>query len=325
MTSDRAPRPTADRRVLITDHPWPGTDIESAMCVAVGIELIEAPAGASEGQLVALAGDVDGIMTCWAPVTAAVIAASPRLAVVSRLGVGIDNIDVRAAAQRGATVTRVPDYCMEEVSDHVVGLVHAWARGIASFDRAVRAREWNGGAVALHRVRDLTVGIWGSGIIGLRTAEKFSALGCSVVLDNRHPERAGPFMVLPLSDLLQQSDVVSLHLPLTEANRNLVDAAVLSKMRPGSLLVNTSRGGLIDVDALAIALDLGRPGFAALDVLPDEPHVPDVLRRDDVLITPHVAFSSVQSVQELRQRATEDLIRVITGQAPLHPYVVPPA
>jgi D-3-phosphoglycerate dehydrogenase len=309
----------------LTDHPWPGTDIESALCVAAGIELIEAPAGVSEEQLVTLAGDVDGIMTCWASITAAVIAASPRLAVVSRLGVGVDNIDVRAAAKRGTTVTRVPDYCMEEVSDHVVGLVHAWARGIASFDRAVRAREWNGGALALHRVRDLTIGIWGSGITGIRTAEKFSALGCNVVLDDRHPERAGPFAALPLSDLLRQSDVVSLHLPLTVANHNLVDAATLSKMRSGSLLVNTSRGGLVDVDALATALDLGRPGFAALDVLPDEPHVPDILRRDDVLITPHVAFSSGQSVQELRQRATEDLIRVVTGQAPLHPYVVPPA
>jgi D-3-phosphoglycerate dehydrogenase len=317
MTSDEA----AGRRVLLTDHPWPGTDIESGLCAAAGIELIEAPAGASEEQLIALAAGVDGIITCWAPVTAAVIAASPRLAVVSRLGVGVDNIDVAAAAQRGTIVTRVPDYCMDEVSDHVVGLVHAWARGIASFDRAVRARQWDGGALVLRRVRDLTIGIWGSGIIGIRTAEKFGALGCNVVLDDRHPERAGPFPCVPLTDLLSQSDVVSLHLPLSEGTRNLVDAAVLSEMRPGSLLVNTSRGGLVDVDALVAALDLGRPGFAALDVLPDEPHVPDLLRRDDVLITPHVAFSSVQSVRELRQRATEDLIRVVTGQAPLHRYV----
>jgi D-3-phosphoglycerate dehydrogenase len=321
VTSDGTPR----RRVLLTDHPWPGTDIESTLCAAAGIELVEAPAGASEDQLVALAANVEGIITCWAPVTAAVIAASPHLVVVSRLGVGVDNIDVRAAARRGTTVTRVPDYCMEEVSDHVVGLVHAWARGIASFDRAVRAREWNGGTLALRRVRDLTIGIWGSGIIGTRTAEKFSALGCNVVLDDRHPERAGTFTCLPVSELVRQSDVVSLHLPLSEANRNLVDEAVLSGMRSESLLVNTSRGGLVDVDALAAALDLGRPGFAALDVLPDEPHVPDVLRRDDVLITPHVAFSSVQSVRELRQRATEELVRVVTGQAPLHPYVVPPS
>jgi D-3-phosphoglycerate dehydrogenase len=323
MTSDETPEMPAARRVLLTDHPWPGTDIETALCSAAGIELIEAPAGASEDQLVALARNVEGIITCWAPVTAAVIAASPHLAVVSRLGVGVDNIDVRAAARRGTTVTRVPDYCMEEVSDHVVGLVHAWARGIASFDRAVRAREWSGGGLALRRVRDLTIGIWGSGIIGIRTAEKFSALGCNVVIDDRHPEQVGRFTCLPVADLLRQSDVVSLHVPLSEANHNLVDEAILSDMRSGSLLVNTSRGGLVDVDALAAALDLGRPGFAALDVLPDEPHVPDVLRREDVLITPHVAFSSVQSVRELRQRATEDLIRVVMGQTPLHPYVVP--
>jgi D-3-phosphoglycerate dehydrogenase / 2-oxoglutarate reductase len=325
MTSDGSLRGTDVRRVLLTDHPWPGTDIESALCAAAGIELVEAPAGAPEELLVSLAGDVEGIITCFAPVTAAVIAASPHLAVVSRLGVGVDNIDVRSAAQRGTTVTRVPDYCMDEVSDHVVGLVHAWARGIATFDRAVRAREWNGGARTLHRVRDLTIGVWGSGIIGIRTAEKFSALGCKVVLDDRHPERAGSFECRPLPDLLGQSDVVTLHLPLSEATHNLVDAAVLSEMRPGALLVNTSRGGLVDIEALVAALDLGRPGFAALDVLPDEPHVPDILRRDDVLITPHVAFSSEQSVRELRQRATEDLIRVVTGQPPLHPYVAPSA
>ena len=296
--------PAGTPRVLLTDHPWEGTEIESALCADAGIELVDAPSGATETQLVDLAGDVDGIMTCWAPVTAAVIGASPRLVVVSRLGVGVDNIDVRAAETRGVIVTRVPDYCMEEVSDHVVALVHSWARGIAFFDRAVRGGEWASGALELRRVRDLTIGIWGSGIIGTRTAEKFAALGCRVVIDDRHPERGGPFPRLSVPDLLEESDIVSLHLPLSEGTRNIVNAAVLTRMRPGSLLVNTSRGGLVDVDALVAALDLGRPGFAALDVLPEEPVVPEALRRHDVLITPHVAFSSLQSVRELRQRAT---------------------
>jgi D-3-phosphoglycerate dehydrogenase len=274
---------------------------------------------------VELAADVRGIITCWAPVTEAVIMASPILAVVSRLGVGVDNIDVGAAARRGATVTRVPDYSVEEVSDHVVGLIYAWARGITFFDRAVRAGEWQGGAIGLHRVRDLVVGIWGSGNNGLRTAQKMSALGCTVVLDDRHPERAGSHPSVPVTELLERSDVVSLHLPLTEANHNLVDADVLGQMRQGSLLVNTSRGGLIDVGALVAGLDAGRPGAAALDVLPDEPHVPAALMgHEDVVITPHVAFSSGRSVRELRQRTIEDLVRVLAGQAPLHPYPARP-
>jgi D-3-phosphoglycerate dehydrogenase / 2-oxoglutarate reductase len=310
-------------RVLLTDHPWPGTEIEASLCAAAGFELVEAPPGASEAQLVALARDVVGIITCWAPVTEAVVMASPDLLVVSRLGVGVDNIDVAAVVRRGGIVTRVPDYCVEEVSDHVVGLVHAWARGIFHFDRTVRAGEWQGSGVALHRVRDLTIGIWGTGNIGVRTAHKLSVLGCHVVLDDRHPERAAHFESVPVPQLLAESDVVSLHVPLTDATRDLVDASVLAQMRQGSLLVNTSRGGLVDVDALVAALDAGRPGAAALDVLPEEPRIPPGLEgRHDVLITPHVAFSSAQSVRELRQRTTEDLLRVLQGQPPLHPYAL---
>jgi hypothetical protein len=115
--------------VLLTDHPWEGVDVERELLAAGGYDLIEAPVGASEDVLVELAADVVGILTCWALVPEAVIAASPRLRVVTRLGVGLDNIDLHAAAQRGVVVTRIPDYCIEEVSDHVVGLVHVWARG----------------------------------------------------------------------------------------------------------------------------------------------------------------------------------------------------
>ncbi|HEY1831418.1 MAG TPA: C-terminal binding protein [Acidimicrobiales bacterium] len=315
---------TGGRKILLTDHPWPDAVIESELCAAAGFELVDAPPASSEEDLVTLAADVSGIITCWAAVTRAVIDASPHLAVVSRLGVGIDNIDVDAATDRGAVVTRVPDYCVDEVSDHVVGLVHSWARGIVHYDRSVQSGAWPGIPARLRRVRDLVVGIWGSGNIGLRTAQKFSALGCQILLDDRHPDRVGAFPSVPIVELLGQSNVVSLHIPLTEANRNLVNADVLGQMQRESLLVNTSRGGLVDVDALVAALDAGRPSAAALDVLPDEPNIPaDLLGRDDVVITPHIAFSSIQSVRELRIRATEDCLRVLNGQAPLHPYPTP--
>ncbi len=318
--------PPADgpRKVLLTDHPWDGVDIESEICLEAGYELVEAPRGADLAQLVDLGADVEGIITCWARVPGELIRSSPHLQVVSRLGVGVDNIDLDAAAECGVTVTRVPDYCVEEVSDHVLALVYAWARGVTYFDRAVRSGRWEPGALALRRVRDLVVGVWGTGLIGTRTADKFSALGCTVVVDDRHPERAGPYPAVTRDELLERSDVVTLHLPLTEENRGIVGAEVLSKMRPGSLLVNTSRGGIVDSDALAAALDAGHLGAAALDVLPNEPQVPTALAdRDDVVITPHVAFSSIQSVQELRARATEDLVRVLRGEPAEHPY--PPA
>ena len=307
-------------RVLLTDHPWPDADIESRICAEAGFELVDAPKDAGPEELLALGRDVVGIITCWAQVPRLLINASPDLVVVSRLGVGIDNIDVASAHERGVVVTRVPDYCVEEVSDHAVALVFAWARGIANLDRSVRAGLWGAGDYQLRRVRDLTIGVWGTGLNGIRTGEKLSALGCTVFFDDRHPERVPAMDVLSVSELLGRCDVLSLHLPLNEENKRIVGAEILARMRPNSLLVNTARGGLIDTEALASALDQRRPGFAALDVLPHEPDVPPALaRRDDVLITPHVAFSSVQSVRELRQRTTEDLVRTLRGEQPMDP------
>jgi D-3-phosphoglycerate dehydrogenase len=151
-----------------------------------------------------------------------------------------------------------------------------------------------------------------------------ASFGCTVLRDDRHSSSADDPARVPVAELLEMSDVVSLHLPLNESTRNIVDGSVLSAMRPGSLLVNTGRGGLVDTEALLQALGSGRPAAAALDVFPDEPHVPEALvGRDDVLLTPHVAFSSVQSVLELRRRAPEDLVRVLRGEQPHHPVALP--
>ncbi len=308
-------------RVLLTDHAWPGVDVEAGLCDAAGFDLVEAPPGATEDVLAGLAADVDGILTCWAQVTARVIAASPALRVVSRMGIGLDNIDLTAAAARRIAVTRVPDYCVEEVSDHVVGLLHAWARCVLTADRDVRAGIWDPGRYAPRRVPGLVAGVWGLGPTGHRTAEKLAALGCEVLADDRHPELA-PAGVRPVPPdvLLAESDVLSLHLPLTPATRGLMDAARLARMKPGALLVNTSRGALVDIPALCAALDAGPPGGAALDVFPAEPEVPAaLLTRPDVILTPHIAFSSAHSVLELRRRSTEDLLRVLAGAAPLNP------
>lgn len=311
--------------VLITDHPWPDVDIESAICEAAGYELVDGASRGESDDLLELGASAAGILTNWAPVTAELIANSPQLRVVGRLGVGVDNIDLAAAAARGVVVTRVPDYCVEEVSDHAVALVLAWARGIPFFDRAVRAGRFEPGALALRRVRDLEVGIWGTGRNGMATARKLAALGCTVRTDDRNPARSAPFPALPVAALVESADVLSVHLPLTEETRGILDARLLSHMRPGSLLVNTGRGHLVDVDALVAALDAGRPGAAALDVVPGEPEVPAVLLgRDDVCLTPHVAFSSVASIAEVRRRATEDVVRVLRGERPLDPYLADP-
>ena len=263
-----------------------------------------------------MAADASGILTCWARVSAPVIHASPGLRAIGRMGVGLDNIDLAAAAARGIAVTRIPDYCVEEVSDHVLGLLHAWARCIVTADRDVRAGEWDPARYIPRRVSSLVTGIWGLGPTGLRTAQKLRALGCRVLTDDRHPVRAPDgARPVPPEVLLTDSDVLSLHLPLTESTRHIIGPEQLALMRPGSLLINTGRGALVDIEALCAALDDGVPGAAALDVFPSEPQVPVALReRGDVILTPHIAFSSSQSVLELRRRATLELLLVLAGQ-----------
>jgi D-3-phosphoglycerate dehydrogenase len=305
--------------VLLTDHPWSATDLETDLCAQAGLELIVAPHGAGEDVLADLAPRATGILTCWAPVTRGVILGHPDLRVVSRMGVGLDNIDLAVTRDLGVTVTRVPDYCAEEVSDHVVGLIHAWARCILVADRDVRAGRWEPGLYAPRRVRDLIVGVWGTGTTGRRAAEKLAALGCEVLVDDHEPSRApAGSTAVAVRDLLARADVVTLHLPLTPETRGIVGAAELATFRPGALLVNTSRGALVEIDALVTALDAGRPGAAALDVMPEEPVVPQALFRNDIILTPHIAFSSTRSVLDLRRRAVEDLLRVLAGEAPIH-------
>lgn len=313
-------------RVVLTDRGWDDASIERERLGAAGYELVDAQE-LDEDRLVTVIADADpvGLLFCWAPVTARVLAAAPRLRVATRLGVGIDNIDLAEAARRGITVTRVPDYCVDEVADHVVALVHDWARGVSRYDREVRSGQWRPGHRPLRRVRDLTVGVWGFGTIGQRTAERFIALGCHVIGDDRHADRvrAAGATPLPADDLVARADIVTLHMPAVAGAPPALDATTLATMRPGSLLVNTARGALVDIAALVDGLRAGRPGAAALDVLPHEPNVPAELLDLPVTLTPHVAFSSTASVTELRERATDDLLRVLRGEPP-HDPVPPP-
>jgi D-3-phosphoglycerate dehydrogenase len=234
------------------------------------------------------------------------------------MGVGLDNIDVDAATASGVLVTNVPDYCVEEVSDHAVALVLAWTRGIVQADRQVRAGRWDPAGARMRRLSTLTCGVIGFGRIGRCTARKLRALGAHVLTSSPgRPADTGGVPVVMLEELLGRSDVVIVHAPLTAATYHLLGARELSLMPPGSLLVNVSRGGLVDTAALAGALTRGHLSGAGLDVLEGEPAVPpELLEHPGVVITPHIAFSSDASVLDLRRSAAEEVVRVLTGQAP---------
>lgn len=309
-------RPT----VLLTDYAWPDVAIEAQIIEGAGLRLVTGPAEpAPAAAIAALSAEhrPAAIMTNWAPVSAAAIAASPPLRLVARLGVGLDNIAVDEATRRGIWVTNVPDYCIEEVSDHAVGMLLAWARGLTHFDRQVKAGRWEPASARLRRVRDLTCGVIGLGRTGRRTAEKLRGLGVHVLGHARKAHTAVTGIeVTTLEDLLSRCDAVIVHLPLTPDTHHLLDRERLALMRPGALLVNVSRGAVIDTPALVQALESGRLAGAALDVLEDEPHVPPGLLRPDVILTPHIAFSSDASLRDLRRKASAEVVRVLRGERP---------
>ncbi|MFF3332759.1 C-terminal binding protein [Streptomyces sp. NPDC002888] len=313
--------------VFLTDRAWPDDEIERRIIEDAGFGLVSGPADPAPEQTIehlVKAYDPVAIMTCWAPVSATAVRTPSRLRVVARMGVGLDNIDVAAATERGALVTNVPDYCVEEVSDHAVGLVLDWTRGITALDRQVRAGQWDPAGARLRRLSSKTVGIAGYGRIGRASARKFSALGCRVVVHDPGAQGRADVEFLSWPELLGTADVVVLHVPLAPDSRHLVGAKEFAAMRDGALLVNVSRGGLVDTAALVDALDAGRIGGAALDVLEEEPTVrPALLDRPNVVITPHVGFSSDESVVELRTKAAEDVVRVLRGQTPHYPCNTP--
>jgi len=308
--------------VLITDYAWPDLDIEHGVLDPAGHTLVAGPARPAAAEAIeALAAThrPQAIMTNWARVSAGAIAACPDLRIVARIGVGLDNIAVDEATHRGAWVTNVPDYCVEEVSDHAIGLLLAWARGIVSFDRETRQGTWDPASARLLRVSTLTVGIVGYGRIGRMTARKLHGFGVRLLVHDAYAAPDDMAEMVDLDGLLAASDVIVLHVPLTADTHHLIDRERLAHVKRGAFLINVSRGAVIDTPALIDALRAGRLSGAGLDVLEGEPDVPQALReRGDVIVTPHVAFSSSASLAELRRRVCEEVVRVLNGESPHH-------
>jgi D-3-phosphoglycerate dehydrogenase len=300
-------------RVLITDAEYTSLDIEAEVVAAAGHELLTAQCRTAE-DVVAAAQDVDALIAQYAPITAEVLAALPRLRIVSRYGVGVDAVDLEAARARGVWVCNVPDYGTVEVALHAVAMLLALLRNLAGHDREVRAGRWDyhlGGE--LHRPSDLTLGVVGLGRIGRMTMERAGPwFGGCVGHDLHLPDAAWPAGVerVALEELFARSHAVTLHLPLTDGTRGLVGAELLGRMVQGSYLVNTARGGLVDIDAVLEALTSGRLGGVALDVLPEEPPPPDhpLRTHSRALFTPHVAWYSEEAEAELRRKAAQNVV-----------------
>jgi len=304
------------------DDGYASYDQEAALLAAAGARFEVRPVRGSAEAAVRAVADASIVFVRESPLPRQAIEAMSRGRAVIRYGIGVDNIDQQAARERRIFVANVPDYGTDEVSSQAVALLMALNRRVLLHDREVRAGRWSTGVLApMLRLRGRTLGLVGYGRIARMTHEKLAGFGFGRVLVN------DPGAVLPagtehaeLDALCSQADVISLHAPLTPATRNLIDARRLALMRPTAVLVNTARGGLVDLDALHAALAAGRLMGAGLDVFDPEPPDPahPIFALDNVVVTNHIGWYSEESMRDLQRLAAEEAVRVLRGQPPRH-------
>jgi D-3-phosphoglycerate dehydrogenase len=313
-------------KALVTDFDFPDIALERGLFAEAGIELADAQCRTEE-QLIDAAKDCDALLLQYAPVTARVLSALPRLGIVSRYGAGFDTVDTTACARHGVWVANSPDYGVGEVATHALAMALALLRHLAIYDRDVKAGRWSYLSPGMvRRASDMTVGILGLGRIGKRFAHLARncfarVIACDpYIIDGDFPSYVGR---VDLEALFEQSDIVSLHVPLNDETRAMVGDRLIACMRRGSMLVNTARGAVVDVDAVVRALDSGQLDGAALDVLPTEPLTTShpLARHARALLTPHAAFYSTAAEVELRRKAAMNIVQWAMTGRPMYPVI----
>lgn len=280
----------------------------------------------TEAELISNCEGASALLVLREPITAKVLDALPDLRVIGRFGVGLDSIDVQAATDRGVIVTNVPDSNITEVATHAIAMAMALTRRLHRYDRSIRSGAWDfeGPGAGIRRASTQVFGVIGLGKIGQRVAASARAIGFNVwahdpfMTDDAiaaHGVRAASF-----SDLISGADVISLHVPLIDSTRNIIGAAELAKFKTGANLINVSRGGLIDEDALAAAIGSGQLAGAGLDTFAVEPLPRDspLHALDNVILSPHAAHYSAESYAETRLKAFRDVALVLSGKSPMY-------
>jgi D-3-phosphoglycerate dehydrogenase len=310
--------------VAVADSVFPNLDLARAVVSRAGAELRLASQPTPEG-IVAAARDADALLVTYAKINADMIREMKKCRIISRFGIGVDNVDIEAATRAGIVVTKVPDYCIDEVSDHAMALLLSLVRKIPFSSARAHAGRWEMPAVTpIHRLRGTVLGLVGFGRIPQLVAPKAKAFGMRVVAYDPYVPQAVMDLAgvgrVEFAELLKISDYISIHSPLLPETHHLFSTDVFRQMKPGALIVNTSRGPVVDEAALAAALDAKQIAGAALDVLEQEPPVSSPLfGRDNVILTPHTSFYSVESLEELQTKAAEEVVRVLSGQPPRNP------
>ncbi len=312
------------RLVAVSDSVFPNLDPAGAVLGKVGAE-IRLAAESKPEAILEVARDADALLTTYAKITADMIRQMTRCRIIARFGIGVDNVDIPVATSQGIVVTRVPDYCLDEVSEHAMALLLALARKIPFANSRTHAGNWKmPEVVPIHRLRGTVLGLVAFGQIPQLVAPKAKSFGMRVVTyDPFVPDevlsRAAVERV-EFDELVRISDFISIHTPLMPATHHLFNADIFSRMKRTAYLINTARGPIIDETALAQALDMKQIAGAALDVMEKEPPGSSPLfGRDNVIVTPHTSFYSEESLVDLQTKASEEVVRVLTGQAPKNP------
>ena len=311
--------------VVIAYPGFGDIEIEREILSAAGLE-IEHVGNLDTEEAREAARQCDALMVTIQPVRAELIQSLERCRLICRVGTGLDAIEIAAATKRGIWVTYAPDYSIDEVSTHAIALVLAQARGLPGLLGATRQGIWNSeSAGMLYRLSNQILGVVGCGRIGQATAAKGRGLGLEVLVYDPYVDAAAMeelgVQVVDLETVLRKADYISLHSPLTEETRHLINAGTLALMKPTAYLVNAARGGLVDEDALLAAVQSGQIAGAALDVLAVEPVAADhpFLQEERILLTPHAGWYSEESKVDVRVQGAEEVVRVLGGERPRAP------
>jgi len=307
-------------QVIITDCDHGSIQEELEEFEQIGAELILAQVQ-EEKDLILSCKEADGLLNQYALLTRRVLENLPKCKVVARYGVGVDSVDLRAATDLGIVVANVPDYCMDEVANQTIAMLLTLIRKTAFFNQKVKSGQWDfHSGIPIYRTKGKTMGLIGCGKIGLEVAKRISAFGVRVIVFDPYLEKTPEGVELTDFDtVLKKSDFISIHCPLNDSTRHLIGQKEFQKMEKRPIIVNTSRGPIINETALIEALKEGRISGAGLDVLEKEPPDPQspLLKMDNVTLSPHVGFYSEESISELKRRTAKNVSDVLMGNWPI--------
>jgi C-terminal binding protein len=317
--------------IIIPDRLPPPADVEARVFGALGT--VTALGAKTEGELAGRIEDADAILA-WHDLQwrSPLLSTLKRCRALVRVGVGFDNVDLDVARSQGIVVCNVPDYGTNDVADHAIALLVSLARGLEPYQRSAVGGQWSWGVADSFRLTGKTLGVVGLGRIGAATAMRAKAFGINVgFYDPYKPDgwdkALGLTRFRTLRELASASDIVSLHTPLTTETRDMIGREFWNHTRRGVVLINTARGPVVEWRAFSEVFSSGHVRCAGFDVIPTEPPdrtdpliarwaASDPAVRDRLLITPHCAFYSVEALEEMRRKAAEEALRVLSGHAP---------